>query len=139
MEAENVSHLQSKEGLKALLSCSHGNTRVVEGKTFCPDCGVGVVFRWVVLRCSGCHQRRPGRYWMRQVVPQERCCTYCGDANYETQVLENPSFYQIRHAMLSVEAEDDAKKPTWQNNVWVQTVQYLLLTLTNRIFQTPVT
>lgn len=105
--------------LKAMFACNHGNTHVVEGKTFCPDCGAGVVFRWVVLRCSGCNQRRPGRYRFRQVVPHERCCIDCGEAGYTTQTLDNPGFYQLRLAMLEIETEETAEIDWWEKlNAW---------------------
>lgn len=90
---------------QALFTCSHTRARVVEGKTFCPDCGQGVVFRWVVLRCCGCRQRRPVRYRFRHVVPLESCCTYCGESDIINQYLDEPEFYQLRHALLSFETE----------------------------------
>lgn len=93
------------ERLNALLSCNHSRARVVEGKTYCPDCGHGVIFRWVILKCVECHQRRPSRYQARQVVPAHRCCTFCGERAFTRQILCDPEYYQLRHALLSFETE----------------------------------
>jgi hypothetical protein len=102
------------EIMNTLFTCSHARAHAVEGKTFCPDCGRGVIFRWVVLRCVGCGQRRPAGYLFRNVVPSETCCTFCGDIRIERQVLEEPEFFQLRYALLSFET--DAEEPS----IWCQ-------------------
>jgi hypothetical protein len=111
--------------LKALFTCSHAKARAVEGKTYCPDCGRGVIFRWVVLRCTECGQRRPSHYRLRQVVPAELCCTYCGEAAVHSQILLEPEFYQLRHALLAFESEPPAESLLYRLTVairsWVHT------------------
>lgn len=91
--------------LQSLFTCSHARALGVEGKTYCPDCGKGVIFRWVVHRCVGCHQRRPTRYLFRNVVPLHQCCTFCGEEASERVYLSEPEFFQLRHALLSYEVE----------------------------------
>ncbi len=91
--------------LRALFTCSHVRSQVVEGKTYCPDCGQGVVFRWVVLRCGGCGQRRQGRYRFREVVPTESCCTFCGERAVHSQYLSDPEYFQLSYALLRFESD----------------------------------
>lgn len=101
-----------RQGLGLLLTCCHARARVVEGKTYCPDCGRGVIFRWVILRCVTCGQRRPSRYRFRQVVPTECCCTFCGETASQIQTLEEPEFFQLRYALLQFETET-IENPLW--------------------------
>jgi len=82
------------------LGCKHTNAPMVEGKTWCPDCGEGLLFEWVLFRCTCCDQKRPGRYQFGKPVPQTRHCQGCGSAEYQTLVLENPEYFQLRHALL---------------------------------------
>ncbi len=92
-----------KQVLQCLFTCPHSHVQVTEGKTYCPDCGQGVLFRWAVLKCGDCHQRRGAHYRFRQIMPDTRCCTGCGSARLEKQILIDPEFFQVRHALLDFE------------------------------------
>ncbi len=113
--------------LKALVTCSHARANAVEGKTFCPDCGQGVVFRWVVLKCVGCGQRRSACYRFRQVAPVDLCCRFCGDPSWEARVLVDPEYYQLRYALLQYEPdpEEAAGRPDWGYGVLVSLIARL--------------
>lgn len=93
--------------LRSLFSCHHARTPVNEGKCFCPDCGSGLIYRWVVLRCQECHARRESRYRLRQVMPSQRCCAFCGAASVFPEYLENPSYFQLSQARLVVFFEEE--------------------------------
>lgn len=108
----------------AVFTCNHGRVHGTEGKTYCPDCGRGILLRWVVLRCEGCGQRRPGHYRFRHVIPTDAHCIACGHTGVERHYLIEPEFYQLRHALLSFEPEpsDEGENHltawfhrTWQN------------------------
>ncbi len=89
--------------VEALFSCCHHHAQPTEGKTYCPDCGCGLIFKWVVIRCQSCGQRRAGQYRFRTVIPADTCCTFCGDNQWIHQELINPEFYQLHYAMLSMQ------------------------------------
>ncbi len=91
--------------LFAVFSCNHARALATEGKTFCPDCGRGIVYRWVVLRCEGCHRRLESRYRFRQIEPMHCFCISCGEYGYRCEVLENPEFFQLQQALLLAEKE----------------------------------
>jgi hypothetical protein len=128
--------------LNALFTCSHGRARVVEGKTFCPDCGQGVIFKWVVLRCKGCNHRRPTRYLFRQVVPLEPCCTYCGEQEIRHEYLSEPEYFQLRYALLSFQAESQ-EDTLWDHctfsiSAWIKDSLKAVETTCNELPRLPV-
>ncbi len=86
-----------------IFSCTHAQTQLSEGKCYCPDCGCGLIIRWVVLRCSECQVRRESRYWLRQIIPAQRCCMACGTERYNAEYLDNPSYFQLYTARLLME------------------------------------
>jgi len=90
---------------RSLLTCNHWRTPVHEGKCYCPDCGRGVIYRWVVLRCYECKSRRDSRYVLRQVIPTERCCANCGHQAVRVEPLESPDYFQLHKARLMAEEE----------------------------------
>lgn len=92
--------------LHSLFACNHAGTRVSEGKCYCPQCGSGLIYRWVVLRCRECNTRRESRYRFRRIVPAQRCCSLCGDTSVCLEYLENPDYYQLCRARLMVIAEE---------------------------------
>jgi hypothetical protein len=94
--------------LRSLFSCNHARTEVHEGKCYCPDCGAGLIYRWVVLRCGECRTRRESRYRFRQVIPSQRCCTFCGSVTVLEEFLEDPAYFQLREARLMVFVEEAA-------------------------------
>lgn len=94
--------------LCSLFSCNHARTQVHEGKCYCPDCGGGLIYRWMVLRCGECHVRRESRYRLRKVVPSQRCCPSCGSAAVLEEFLEDPAYFQLREARLTVFTEEAA-------------------------------
>lgn len=91
---------------QSLLVCNHSRTPATEGKCYCPDCGAGVIFHWVVLRCTSCNVRRESMYLLREVVPADRCCTSCGEDAYRMDSLDSPAFYQLRKARLIAQTEE---------------------------------
>jgi hypothetical protein len=93
--------------LTCLFSCGHWRTPVNEGKCYCPDCGHGVIFQWVVVRCGTCRVRVDSRMWLRQVLPMQRCCPACGERAFQFDYLESPSYFQLHKAQLIVRDEQD--------------------------------
>jgi hypothetical protein len=91
---------------RSLFSCLHARTSVNEGKCYCPDCGDGLIYRWVVLRCIECNTRRDSRYRLRDVIPSQRCCAFCGAQSVLREYLENPSYFQLHQARLVIFLEE---------------------------------
>jgi uncharacterized protein (DUF983 family) len=110
--------------VETVFTCSHGRVTLSEGKCICPDCGQGVIARWVVLRCTRCNSRRSGRYLFKSVMPAENFCTRCGERETVIESLENPPYYMVMNkAILLIENEDDyweSLKPSWfeQTKAW---------------------
>lgn len=88
------------QGVRQRLGCQHHHAPMVEGKTWCPDCGEGLLFEWVVFKCACCDQKRPGQYFFGQPKPQTRHCQGCGSTEYHTLVMDNPEYFQLRFALL---------------------------------------
>ena len=103
-----------------LFTCNHANTLVHEGKCYCPDCGNGLIYQWVILRCCECQTRRESRYQFRQVVPVQRCCLSCGAQNVRAEYLQNPSYFQLKQARLAIIVEESTDAAHW---FWIR---YLL-------------
>lgn len=92
---------------KCVFSCNHARTPVNEGKCFCPDCGRGLIYEWILLRCGICGVRLDSRQMLRQVVPAQRCCAFCGEREVLWNVLEAPAVFQLHKARLRVREEAD--------------------------------
>ncbi|WP_373531023.1 hypothetical protein [Vampirovibrio sp.] len=88
-------------------SCNHLRTTVNEGKCYCPDCGRGLIYHWVVLRCGGCRARLDSRTILRQVMPLHRCCPQCGESATQMDRLESPAYFHLHKAQLMVQEEAD--------------------------------
>lgn len=114
--------------LRSAFSCSHTATPVHEGKCYCPDCGKGVIFRWVMTRCGGCHTRRETRYVFRHVFPVASFCPQCGESDVYSEYLEAPKYYQVTQAKLVVmEAEDIPGYGWWpKTKAWLNPTPRLL-------------
>lgn len=93
--------------LRCAFSCNHLRTPVSEGKCYCPDCGRGLVYHWVILRCATCHIRLDSRTLLRQVLPSRRCCPQCGERNSRLDRLDTPFYFQLHKAQLMVQEEED--------------------------------
>jgi hypothetical protein len=93
--------------LKCIFSCNHWRTPVNEGKCYCPDCGRGVIYQWVIIRCQTCRVRVDSHTVLRQVMPRHKCCPYCGENAFQLEYLESPSYFQLHKAQLSVREEQD--------------------------------
>jgi ribosomal protein S27AE len=92
---------------KCLLTCGHRHTPVAEGKCYCPDCGKGVIYQWVVVRCTTCRVRVDSRILLRQIMPSSRCCPKCGEHSFQVEYLEAPSYFHLHKAQLIVRDEHD--------------------------------
>src|SRR5688572_13412662 len=86
--------------LADVFSCHHPNIRLCEGKCYCPDCGQGLVFDWVVWRCDGCQCRREMVRGSWKIHVLQRFCPYCGSPDLTRQIIESPAFYQLHYAYL---------------------------------------
>ena len=93
--------------LKCVFTCNHGQTAPREGKCYCPDCGRGLIFQWVVLRCQDCNQRVESQTSLRQLIPAQRCCNQCGERSFYYHYLEAPSYFQLQKARLMLREEED--------------------------------
>lgn len=80
--------------------CGHPNTIPGEGKSFCPDCGEGIVYQWKVLRCNCCNARLDTRYILRRWIPAYPFCRYCGESSFREESFDNPRFHQLYKAYL---------------------------------------
>ena len=87
---------------KCLFFCTHPRISVSEGKCYCPDCGQGLIYQWVLLRCGQCHGRRDSRYLLRQILPRYRYCLQCGEAAWQLNYLESPAYFQLHKARLII-------------------------------------
>jgi uncharacterized protein (DUF983 family) len=103
---------------KCVFTCNHARTTAKEGKCFCPDCGRGVIFQWVVMRCESCRQRTESRLLLRQLVPQTRCCATCGQASFYYDYLEAPSYFQLHQARLIIREEADVLQGRYRWSVF---------------------
>jgi uncharacterized protein (DUF983 family) len=92
--------------LRACFTCNHAGLQAAVGKCYCPTCGKGVILRWTRLRCGHCGIKRQSRYLFRQIIPTEKFCPYCGYSQTETEYLENPAYYQLHQALLTVVDEE---------------------------------
>ena len=93
--------------LTCVFSCNHLRTPINEGKCFCPDCGRGVIFQWVVLRCQTCRVRVDSKFRFRQVIPAQPCCPQCGESAFDKNFLESPAYFQLHKAQLLAREEED--------------------------------
>lgn len=83
-----------------VMQCPCSRAPIAEGKTYCPDCGAGVIHRWVILTCHECGRKRPATYYGGAVMPTHRCCHHCGTQAVERQYLEEVAYYQLPWALL---------------------------------------
>lgn len=83
-----------------LVHCQHKNLRPSEGKCFCKDCGKGLVFSWVILRCDHCQSRLPLKLQFKQLCPKDNFCMHCGHQEASIIALESAKFYQLDQAIL---------------------------------------
>lgn len=93
--------------LKCVFTCNHAHTFPREGKCYCPDCGRGVIFQWVVMRCQACNHRTESHITLRQLTPSQRCCINCGQQSFYYDYLDNPSYFQLNRARLIIREEAD--------------------------------
>lgn len=114
--------------LKCVFTCNHGRTAPKEGKCFCPDCGQGVIFQWVVMRCESCNHRADSRLLLRQLTPSQRCCANCGQASFYYDYLDDPSYFQLHRARLVVREEADYLQGRHQGNTYAFTEQWQAFT-----------
>lgn len=105
--------------IRDILKCHHPAAHLAEGKTYCPDCGEGIVYRWVILRCAGCQHRRPGKYWFGEVIPAQSCCIFCGEKKISMEYLNEPEFFQLRYAMLSFKSDKEDQCGFYQTKVFI--------------------
>jgi uncharacterized protein (DUF983 family) len=91
-----------------LFSCQHGRVSVNEGKCYCPDCGQGLIYQWVLLRCRRCRGRRDSRIFLGGVLPSHRYCLQCGEPSWQADYLEAPAYFQLHKARLVIRDRDPA-------------------------------
>lgn len=92
---------------RLLRECPHFSHLEGEGKYYCQSCGLGIIARWVVLRCNHCQDKRSGKYWFRNIVPTERHCKRCGEREVRLEYLNSPSYFQLREALLVFQTEKE--------------------------------
>ncbi len=115
-------------GIQLSWKCRHPRMPIAEGQCYCPDCGEGVVFQWVSLRCAGCLHRRATQYSLRRVFPKEAQCPACGTREVVQEMLESPHYYQALKAQLVAKRENPIGFPegyfkTW---AWMDSCQHRL-------------
>jgi hypothetical protein len=94
-----------------LFACRHGRISVNEGKCYCPDCGQGLIYQWVLLRCRRCRGRRESRTFLGRVLPSYRYCLQCGEPSWQADYLESPAYFQLHKARLVIRDRDPAAAP----------------------------
>lgn len=97
---------ESMNFIRRFFRCRHVRAHWVQGKTYCPDCGNGLVFQWVLLRCLGCRQPRPSVLQHGKVVPKTRCCIDCGEAKTSRELLPEPQYFQLPFVSLVLAEEN---------------------------------
>jgi hypothetical protein len=110
--------------LPDLIRCTHPHLKLDEGKCYCPDCGDGLIFKWVFIRCNGCQHRRNSISFWEQIAPQHPFCPECGERGWHLQYLEQPEFFQLHSASLVLLKEDSNKIKIRLDTVtaWVERV-----------------
>lgn len=83
-----------------LLTCAHAPLSPDEGKYYCPDCGRGLIYQWIVLRCATCNTRLESRMGFHTLKPAKRFCPRCGNTGFQPQILEAPGYFQLEKAWL---------------------------------------
>jgi hypothetical protein len=102
-------------------TCRHTRVAMAEGTSYCPDCGCGVVYEWVTLRCNDCGRKRQGQYCYNEVVPADRCCRHCGEHQVRKEVMDEPDYFQMQWALLELQADDYRQAaPTVVVQAWVE-------------------
>jgi hypothetical protein len=107
--------------LPDILSCTHPHLTLDEGMCYCPDCGKGLIFKWVFIRCNGCHQRRNSVSFWEQIIPCHPFCQFCGEQSWHLQYLEQPEFFQLHTASLMLYKGDfeNHREPLNSVKAWV--------------------
>ncbi|MEB3286150.1 MAG: hypothetical protein VKJ04_01465 [Vampirovibrionales bacterium] len=100
--------------LRSAFCCSHRHTPVHEGKCYCPDCGEGIVYRWLTMRCSQCLLKRDIRYRFGHWLPAQPHCVACGETAILEQFLESPKYHQLHKASLIIIRAKDFEKGVYQ-------------------------
>jgi hypothetical protein len=108
--------------LQSIFSCAHTNARIDEGKCYCPDCGQGLIYQWVLLRCVGCRLRRESAAFLQNIAPMQRFCPDCGESRWRLEFLERPDYFQLHRACLLLREEEGTHRIWWQSDVsaWVE-------------------
>jgi hypothetical protein len=44
---------------------------------------------------------------LRQIIPVQRCCAFCGEVTVFSEYLETPSYFQLNQARLAVFFEEE--------------------------------
>lgn len=93
--------------LSQLTACNHRNAPMHEGKVHCPDCGEGLVRRWMLVRCRQCDRRRVAGYQGRRIVPVEAQCPHCGHSQVYVQPQPEAMAQHLPFLVLGCETEAD--------------------------------
>lgn len=86
--------------LSRLNGCFHYAAQPVVGKTYCPDCGQGIVYEWWLLRCSGCSHYRKARWVLGKLYLLQRFCVDCGHQGYLLERYTEPPIYHLDFVLL---------------------------------------
>ena len=118
---EALQHLAGlAQGLFGTMGCSHTRTAVAEGKCYCPDCGRGIVYQWVNLRCGGCRIRRESAYRLGRIIPADPFCRQCGESAVYAEYLENARPHQLHRAKLVMLVDSDYECFAERIRAWTQ-------------------
>lgn len=112
------------QGAAGVMGCNHARAAMAEGKCYCPDCGRGIVYQWVNLRCGGCQIRRDSAYRLGRIVAADPFCRQCGASAVYAEYLENARPHQLHKAKLVmlVDTEYEHQYAPWAERIraWTQ-------------------
>ena len=83
-----------------VLQCQHKRAQAVVGKTYCPDCGQGVVYEWWLLRCTGCQRYRKASWVVGMPWLEQYFCIECGHHACRIERYTEPPLYHLDHVLI---------------------------------------
>ncbi|MCD8025292.1 MAG: hypothetical protein LUE64_07140 [Candidatus Gastranaerophilales bacterium] len=109
-----------KKFFRNILKCSHKNALLHGNEGYCPDCGEYIRKSYYIVRCNCCGIKREAKRRFDEIMPKEKFCTNCGNADYTVEKHEKLSFTDINYAL---EVKEQAYKygETEKMEIWIDT------------------
>ncbi len=80
--------------------CEHAHVNLIDGPSFCPDCGYQVKIGWMFTICRQCHAKRtPQKTVLGEVKPLQQFCRHCGHDRYMIIKKDRIEAYELIYAI----------------------------------------